>query len=543
MKNILVTFLYITSIVAVYSQNTIGTLLHTDAANNAYTLFAPITSNQTYLINNCGEIINQWNSNFLPGASVYLLENGNLLRTGRITNSEINFGGLGGKIELFDWDGNLLWEYTHSSSTFTQHHDIYPLSNGNILLLSAEIMPLEEAIQAGRSAILLEDGRVFNEQVLEIEPIGTNQANIVWEWNVKDHLIQDLDATKDNFGIIENNPQLLNFNYTNTTGSDENWLHMNSLQYNEDLDQIMLSSRILSEIYVIDHSTTSLEAATALGGDYGKGGDILYRWGNKEAYAKGNTADRTLYGQHYPHWIANGLNDEGKILIYNNGNSTRPYSSVDIIQPLTTTPGNYTYNSTTGYGPLIAESSYTAEINTDFYSVILSSAQRLPNGNTLICEGDSGHFFEINTANEIVWDYVSPDTTLGIATQGDVPFSNLVFRALKFPLDYPAFDNRTLTPMDPIELNPNLDNCNLLSTPEFLLQNIAINIYPNPVIDILNINYKEQIKRLQIFTISGQILVTANNTKTINLQNLTSGLYIIKIETEKGIITKKLIKN
>eukprot|EP00614_Pseudopedinella_elastica_P042539 CAMPEP_0181259354 /NCGR_PEP_ID=MMETSP1097-20121128/370_1 /TAXON_ID=35684 /ORGANISM="Pseudopedinella elastica, Strain CCMP716" /LENGTH=263 /DNA_ID=CAMNT_0023357805 /DNA_START=411 /DNA_END=1199 /DNA_ORIENTATION=+ len=259
-----------------------------------------------------------------------------------------------------------------------------------------------EALQAGRNPANLTQGEVFNEQILEIQPFGTNQANVVWEWNIKDHLVQDFDATKDNFGVVADNPNRLDFNYINATNATANWLHCNSLQYNPALDQLVLSSRIMSEIYIIDHSTTTAEAATSTGGTYGKGGDFLYRWGNKAAYDKGTSSNQTLFGQHYPHWIADGLTDAGKIMIFNNGGA-RAYSSIDIIDPMVTTPGNYTYDNVNGYGPTNAEWIYTTPTNTDFFTAILSSGERLPNGNTLICDGDSGYFFEIDPAENIVW--------------------------------------------------------------------------------------------------------------------------------------------
>ncbi|WP_241148080.1 aryl-sulfate sulfotransferase [Lacinutrix jangbogonensis] len=540
MRLIILIPFFLTTVV-VFSQNTVGTLLNTEDSYNGYTLLSPIRSTETYLINNCGEVINQWSSTFLPGASVYLLEDGSLLRTGKVNNSEINLGGLGGKIELFDWNGNIIWEYLHSSTTFSQHHDIYPLPNGNILMLSAEIMTQQEAIQAGRDPLLLSDGKLYNEQILELEPVGINQANIVWEWNIKDHLIQDLDINKDNFGIIENNPQLLNINFLNGGNPVANWLHINSIQFSETLDQIILSSRKLSEIYIIDHSTTTLEASSSNGGTYNKGGDFLYRWGNLEAYGKGTNANQTLDSQHYPHWIPDSLTDEGKIMIFNNGNSTG-ISSLEIINPPTSLPGEYIYNTTNGYGPLTSEWNYTSPIPTDFFSSILSSGQRLPNGNTLICDGDSGYFIEIDNNKDIVWEYVNPDTADGILSQGETPTTNFVFRALKFPLDYPAFIGRDLTPGDPIEINPDLSDCNLLNVLDYTLEKSSIKLYPNPVVDYLTIEYPKKINSIEVYTIFGKLLKKVRNTKKIKFSKMASGFYLVKINTDDGSITKKIVK-
>lgn len=538
MKTLYLIFLLIISNI-IYSQNTVGTLSNNNESFNGLTLFSPSNSTETYLINNCGEVVRQWTSTFEPGASVYLLENGTLLRTGKIPNSNITFGGVGGKIELFDWDNNLIWEYTYSSNLVSQHHDIFPLPNGNILMLAATTMTQAEAIQAGRNPSLLSQNKLFNEQILELEPVGTNQANIVWEWNIKDHLVQNFDTTKDNFGVIGDNPELLNVNFLNNNNPEANWLHINSIQYNQDLDQIILSSRRLSEIYIIDHSTTTMEAASHSGGTYGKGGDFLYRWGNPIAYDKGSSTEQTLFFQHYPHWIQNELTDAGKIMVFNNGNS-RGYSSVDIISPPQTSPGVYTYNNTTGFGPTSAEWIYEDPMPSNFFSAILSSGQRLPNGNTLICDGDSGYFFEITPNNEIVWEYVNPDTASGILTQGDMPSSNNVFRALKLPYDYPAFTGRNLTAGNPIELNPDLSNCTLLSIQDFDTKKTEV--YPNPTNGMVYIQSTSSIDKIEVYDALGKLVASKLLTNQINFESMSTGIYIMKIYSNKNIINKRVIK-
>ncbi len=524
-----------------YGQNTIGILKNDVGSYNGYTLFTPNATTETYLIDNCGQVVHQWSSSFNPGNSVYLLENGNLLRTGKITNPDISFGGVGGKIELFDWDNNLLWEYTYSSTIVSQHHDIYPLPNGNVLMLAVTTMSEAEAIANGRDPAFITEGKIFNEQIVELEPImGIDQANVVWEWNIQDHLIQDFDNTKSNFGVVSDNPQLLDFNFLNGGNGAANWLHFNSIQYDEALDQIVISSRILSEIYIIDHSTTLAESAGHSGGTYGKGGDFLYRWGNPEAYDIGNSDDRTLFGQHYPHFIENGLIDAGKIILFNNSNPGL-ISSVDIIDPPMSAPGVYIYDAVNGYGPSTAEWSYTTPTPTDLYSPILSSGQRLPNGNTLICDGDSGYFLEIDTNNDIVWEYINPALGSGPLTQGDPPPTfNLVFRALKYAPDYIGFDGRDLTPGNPIELNPDLSECTLLSVSDNEL--VGIKLYPNPIQNMMHINSVNSIDKIEVYDMLGKLVARNNNLKTISLAQLNSGLYITKIYANNKVATKKIIK-
>ena len=440
------------------TANTIGVLASKKNVFDGYTLFTPSKSKETYLINNCGQVINQWTSNFNSGKSVYLLEDGSILRAGEILNPNIKIGGIGGIIELFDWDNSLIWSYEYSSDQFSHHHDAVPLKNGNILLLTATRKTDDEAIAIGRNPTTIADGELYNEQIIEIERVGNNDINIVWEWNVWDHLIQDFDMTKDNYGVISDNPQLMDINFVGRSKNKADWLHANSLQYNEILDEIIISFQGTSEMFIIDHSTTNAETASHLGGNKGKGGDILYRWGNPMAYRLGTEDDQTLYGQHYPHWIPDNYPDGGKIIIFNNGlERVGDFSAVNIINPPKNGTGDYIFNTGIPFGPAQAEWEYKDEGN--FSSEIISSAQRLPNGNTLICEGQKGHFFEINANKEIVWDYINPDSNTGILTQGDAGLDNAVFRAIKYSKEYSAFNNRDLTPSNPIELSANIGNC------------------------------------------------------------------------------------
>ncbi|WP_420320203.1 aryl-sulfate sulfotransferase [Flagellimonas sp.] len=447
--------------IVIPSTNTVGVLKKESGVFDGYTLFT--IHKDTYLIDLCGRVINHWKSEYDRGGGFYLLEDGSLLRAGKIDNPDLPYGGIGGIIEKFDWDGNLLWDYRLSTPMLSQHHGLYQLPNGNILTLVATRKTGEEAIQAGRDLNNLVDNELYNEQILEIQPTGNSGGNIVWEWNAWDHLVQDLDETKDNFGSVFNNPQLIDINFTGTTNPTgvKDWLHFNSLQYNQDFNQIIISSQKLSEIYIIDHTTTTEEAATGSGGTYGKGGDILYRWGNPVAYDHGRADDQILFGQHFPHWIPNGHPDEGKLLIFNNGLG-RPtnFSTVEIITPPTDASNNYVYDTGVAYGPTTPDWTYIDPTDpTLFYSRIVSSAQRLENGNTLFCEGTKGKFSEINSNGEIVWEYVNPEKSDGtITTQGQEPASN-VFRALRYGLDYPAFTGKQLTPGNPIELDFNIGNC------------------------------------------------------------------------------------
>jgi len=544
MKKKLIYILLIFSNLTLLSQvNTLGTISLTEEAYDGYTLFSSYKN--TFLINNCGQVINQWSSDYLPGHSVYILPNGNLIRAGRKDTSTITFGGVGGIVEMFDWDGNLVWEFVYSSDDYRLHHDIYPMPNGNILVLAATVMSNEETILAGRDPNLVSGaGILYNEQILEIKPIGTNDYSIEWEWNFNDHLIQDYDDTKNNYGVIEEHPEKLDINFLNDRIPAENWLHVNSIQYDETLDQIVISSRNLSELFIIDHSTTTEEASGDTGGTYGKGGDFLYRWGNPVAYRQGNEDNRTLFGQHFPHIIKPGLKDEGKIILFNNGTDREPaFSEVMIFSAPTTSPGIYTYEPDSSYGPEAAEFTYSSNEDNNFTSGILSGAIRLPNENLLICDGNSGRLFEITATNDIVWNYIIPmnNTTGEISSQGDVLESgNSTFKGIKYSTDYEGFTGKDVTPGDPIESNFNLNTCLSLSTDNLLNNNITI--YPNPVIDLININTSLTILEVEIYDVLGKRLnyIKVNNRK-IDVSGVNSGVYILKIKTEIGIILKKIL--
>jgi hypothetical protein len=525
---------------SICSQNTVGTILNSTASYKAYTLFT--VKKETYLINNCGQVINQWSSDYNSGKSVYLLEDGNLLRASAGPNpGNIAIPGVGGRLELFDWEGNVLWQYVYSNLDASQHHDIYPMPNGNILILAASILTDVDAIQLGRNPSNLNSNQLYNEHILEIEPQGTNDVNIIWRWDFKDHLTQDFDNTKDNFAVISENTQLMDINFLGESNGNANWMHINSVQYNEDLDQIILGSKTLSEFYIIDHSTTTAQAASHSGGIYGKGGDLLYRWGNPQAYKQGDENDQKLFGQHNPHWIPNGLLDEGKIILFNNGvHLTTPHSEINIISPPTSAPGIYIKNNTTSFGPENPDYTYTSAINTDFYSPILSSAQRLQNDNILICEGTSGRFFEIDSNNEIVWEYISPISSGTILTQGETPSSNNVFRAKKYALNYAGFANKDLTPGDPIEIDFDISNCNTLSTPKIYLSSITA--YPNPVKNMLSFDSNDLIEKIEVFNSIGKKVITQFNKNKIDFSNITKGIYHIKIYLNQQIITKKVLK-
>jgi hypothetical protein len=540
----------------VRGQQTLGLFLNDSLSFNGYTLFAPSSYETTYLIDNCGYLVKSWTSDNRPGMSAYLLENGDLLRAARIT-SNFNSGGSGGRVERFDWDGNLLWGYDYSSNTYHQHHDITPMPNGNVLLVAWEWHSQQEAIAAGRNPNTVPAIGLWSERIVELVPVGTNEANVVWEWRLWDHLVQQYSADKPNYGTIAEHPELIDLNFFGGVGAgpgQQDWIHANSLDYNAETDQILLSSRVFSEIWTIDHSTTIQEAAGHSGGKWGKGGDILYRWGNPQAYDRGSAADRRFFGQHDAHWIPKGLPGEGDIMVFNNG-TNRPggnFSSIDVITPPVDANGNYVLETGQAYGPSGLTWSYVANPPTSFYSPNVSGAQRQPNGNTLICEGQPGHFFEVTPSGKVVWDYVNPVRATGPATQGQTPNGNSVFRIYRYASDYPAFEGKDLTPGAPVEKNPLPSTCQIFEEINTASQQVAdlqgISLFPNPVGGQFFIENKMgETLSVNITDLSGRVVFSKKSSEpvaVIETAHWHKGLYLVHLSSlEKGWIgTKKIVK-
>lgn len=428
------------------SDYTVGLILKTDDAYDAYTLFAPMGNGITYLLSNCGDVYYTWTSDYNPGHAVYLLENGYLLRTGDVGNTTFDAGGVGGIIEMFDSDGDVVWDYTISSTTECQHHDIEYLDNGNILIIAWDYKKASEARTAGKTDY---SNDLWSEKIIEIKPnISAGTAEVVWEWYAWDHIIQDENSARSNYGNVEDYPELIDINFDYESDEEEDWLHFNAIDYNEDLDQIVLSSRSYSEFWIIDHSTTTEQAASHAGGDYGMGGDLLYRWGNPQTYG-GDSDDQMLFNQHDARWIDDDYVDGGMISVFNN-NAGDSYSTVDVINTNVAADGTYTM-SDGSYLPTGFQWTYKASPSSDMYSPYISGAIRLANGNTLICVGKTGTFTEVDYDGNTVWEYTNPVYASGIYDQYETTSANLVFRAEKYAADYSGLSEYDLESQGNIE--------------------------------------------------------------------------------------------
>jgi hypothetical protein len=371
------------------------------------TLFAPFDSTETYLLDVDYNIVHSWSDHSLPGKAAYLLPNGNLLRTykvGGLPGSLLD--GDGGGVHELRMDGSVVWDFQYASNDYLLHHDVEVLPNGNLLLLAWEDKTQAGAIAAGHDPAQLSSPLFWSEKVFEYDP---TTGTIVWEWHLWDHLVQDYDSYQANYGVIADNPQLVNLNFPAAPKANGDWAHVNTVKYNAQFDQIVLSSRNLSEIWIIDHSTTTAEAATHNGGARGHGGDLLYRWGNPQAYDRGTPADQHLFGQHDIQWIPDGYPGAGNFLVFNNGlgRTGNPWSSVEEFTPPVDSNGDYSLVPSAAYGPASEVWSYS-DTAASFYADHISGAERMQNGNTLICDGPAGRLFEVDPAGTIVWDWTNP---------------------------------------------------------------------------------------------------------------------------------------
>ena len=521
------------------AQQTVGLFQNTAASFDGFTLIGNISSQTTHLIDNCGRVVNSWESAYAAGASCYLLDNGDIIRCGKIESSVFIGGGIGGIVERFSWDGELVWSMEFANDTLHQHHDIAPMPNGNVLVLAWSMRSPETAASVGD----IDGEMLWPETVLEIEPIGGDSGAVVWSWNTWDHLVQNVDSTLPNFAEPADSPGRFDVNYTSTGGtvSSGDWQHMNAIDYNPGLDQIMLSSKRWNEIYIIDHSTTTAEASGASGGTAGHGGDLLYRWGNPLTYGRGTDADKLLFGQHNPNWITNET-----VLLFNNGQN-RPdgnYSTADEFTLPLQADGTYLLEDDDVYGPETLDWRYPEIGSDNFFSPRISSAQRLPNGNTLICEGTKGHTFEVTPEGEIVWDYITAQTSDGPMTQGDEVNGNGTFRATRYAADYSAFSGRDLTPGDPVELEPLALACEIYVGlgAEPVEASTVFSVFPNPAADRVTIR-SDRPTLPCLRDLSGRIIWRAESAETrheIGIGNFPAGAYLVS--DSEATLAQLLIK-
>jgi hypothetical protein len=175
-------------------QRTIGLTVYDNNHRKGYHLLSPMVSGATksYLIDDCGRVVKSWTGSGMPGTACILAHDGSLIRTKNIVNNFMALGN-GGQIEKYDWNDNLIWSFKLSDSNENLHHDIYEIPNGNILALVWERHSADEAEVLGRTFPL---GRtdILSERIIEIQPIDKDSFEIVWQWRLWDHMVQNTSS-------------------------------------------------------------------------------------------------------------------------------------------------------------------------------------------------------------------------------------------------------------------------------------------------------------------------------------------------------------
>jgi hypothetical protein len=452
-------------------------LLYYDKENafESYTFFG--VGGCTYLLDMDGEVVHTWP----VGTNPHLLDNGDVLDASKDDPS-----GFSGFLEV-NWDGATVWEYTESREGYYPHHDWERIYNKQLdapttIYIANKDITNEEALAAGADPAKAPYNDAQMDVIVEVDM----QGNIVWQWSFFDHLIQDIAPNKANYvgegKTIAMYPNRLNINMSGKP-LRKDWLHCNSLDYNEESGDIVINS-VQGELYVIDHDGTFVKGdlAASLAKAASAAGDFLYRFGDPARYDQGKSPEildnwnnatsgnMQMGGTHDVHWIKSGLPGSGHLMVFNNGQylfQHTPSSSILEINPFLDAEGQDTGEYVDPPDALYKRVSYDKDTHNDsrlisnqvvwswqplnnhgLFSHIGSSAQRLPNGGLFVCSDTEGHFFELDAEGKLVWEYINPVTKDGAVKIlfDSLPMTNSVFRAYRYSSDDPALAGRILTP-------------------------------------------------------------------------------------------------
>ncbi len=346
----------------------VGTTLYKpDRCSNGYTILW--CGRRVELVDMNGRTVNEWTVDERTSDGVHrarLLENGNVLvgRGGMMSES--------GCIQEYDWKGDLAWEFIPEGGIphgrlLGPHHDVFRKPDGGTLVVCRHAVP-EEYMREVREPTW--QGRtIYGDSILEVD----RERRVVWEWHSHGHL--DINHYR-----IVASPGWHGGAY-NSTICD--WTHVNTVQalpanrWHDSGDErfrpgnVMISPRNLDTVYIISRETK--EVVWEYTGDHFGG----------------------LSGQHEPHMIEPGLPGEGNILIFDNGAS--PWKDL----------GHAGKSYVLEVNPVTKELVWVYDRGLEFHATYTSSAQRLANGNTLICESAGGRVFEVTPGGETVWEHVA----------------------------------------------------------------------------------------------------------------------------------------
>ncbi len=531
-----------------------------------HTLYATQNGTSASIMDTNGVVTHSWTFATQTAYSTYLLQGGIILRSVKKPGVSFSGGPISGEFQKVDWNGNILWDYSYSSTNYVSHHDICAMPNGNVMVIAYDRKTAAQVTAAGCTY----NQEMWPESIVEIQQTGATTGTIVWEWHLWDHLVQNVNSAAANYQTsIVNNPGLYNINYNLA----KDFMHMNGLDFDPILNQISFSSHFIDEMYVIDHSTTTAEAASHSGGHSGKGGDFLYRYGNPAAY--GATGAAVLNIVHDAHFIPEGVPNTGYLVGFVNNGISASQSSVDQVS----IPRNgYNYNLTLGqaYSP----SNYTLRHACNGHTSNQGNSQQLPNGNMLVCMAFLGSIYEVNPAGTTIWTN-TPGGTLVHAYRYDDCYVNNAPPALPTitatatdltsssattyqwylnGTQLPGATNQTYTPLVSgiyLVRVTDANGCAFYYSQDITFTTSATGIatsdnslnedftfYPNPSTGIINLNSTNLAGKnyeVMVHDIVGSLIVKEKNTTQINLSEQMNGVYFITLTMDKGeTITKKV---
>lgn len=522
-----------------------------------YTLYSVQNSSTTQLIDESNAVYHTWThgNSAKTGYSSYLMPGGILWRTVQNQGNSLNGGGVTGRVQKVDWDGNVLWDFTYSSSTYCLHHDICPLPNGNVLLISYDVKSASEATAAGSSS----SSSRWSEKILEVKPTGSTTGEIVWEWKLWDHLVQSTNASAANYqaSVLEH-PELFNLNYN----SAQDWFHMNGIDYNPITDQIAFSSHNMNQWFIIDHSTTTAEAASHAGGNSGKGGDFLYRYGNPASY--GATGTTVLNVTHDAHWIPEGSPNAGYLVGFNNRGISNNQSSVDQIA-LPVDGYNFTHTSGQAFTP----ATYTLRHACSGGSQNMGNSEQFPNGNMLVCVASSGLMYEIDASGTTIWSKTASGAVpqahryescfidieapaIPVITETSGVLNSTAAATYQWYLNgvqISGATNQSYTPTQSGVYIVRITDANgcvfryatgykfTASSTTGLTEQMIMNanLYPNPSTGIINLDVPSldgKNYEVAVYDLLGKLIFSAQNAAQIDLSGKMNGSYVVTVSAE-----------
>lgn len=381
---------------------------------NGYVIFSA-PDKQTRLIDMNGNEVRRWENAGFPAALIDPALNGGKRGHLFVQLEEVKEpsklasagNGLRNKVvgEL-DWDGKVVWQWGDKApgGAAQQHHDQRRLANGNTLVLANRLHPVKG----------FEVPQVIDDVIYEVTPAG----KVAWSWTASEHL-EEFGFTAEQLKLVHasKNPDVLHINNLGPVGPNK-WFDGGDKRFHP--DNLLLDSREANFIAIIDRQT----------------GKVAWRLGpnlprlNPYAPAQVPRPVDQFSGQHDAHIIPAGLPGAGNLLVFDNQGEAG-YPRV----PLSLLGGSRVLEIDPVKGEIVWQYSAadSGQPGWAFFSAFISSARRLPNGNTLIDEGKFGRVFQVTAKGEIVWEYVSP--YFGKAPLGNAR-SNWLYRALPVPYDW-----------------------------------------------------------------------------------------------------------